>query len=170
MLHLYYRILFVLRLQICLFLFKFSIILYSYILSITLRTTFAKCYTQYAIHRVPRSLLYRSYFKSRPDARARILIPLQDLVPDHFGPGLIAIAHAQIIAEVLIIVEPNHATVIIAAPALRVDTDQHQIDSQNRSRCSFVRPIRLSCPNICWQITVLRSDSLIDRVTSSQHC
>jgi hypothetical protein len=79
----------------------------------------------YAIHRVPRSLLFRSYFKSRPDARARILIPLQDLVSDHFGPGLITIAHAQIIAEVLLVVEPNHVTVVIATPVLRVDTDQH---------------------------------------------
>ena len=73
-----------------------------------------------------------------------MLVLLQDLVPDYFGCGLIPIAHAQIIAEVLIVVEPNHTTVVVAAPVLRVDTNQHQIDSQNRSRCSFVRPIRLS--------------------------
>ncbi len=46
-------------------------------------------------------------------------------MPDHFGCGLISIAHAQIIAEVLIVAEPNHATVIIAAPVLRVDTYKH---------------------------------------------
>jgi hypothetical protein len=70
----------------------------------------------------------------------------------------------------LIIVEPNHTTVIIAAPVLRVDTNQHQIDLQNRSRWSLVNPIRLSCPNISWQIWVLRLDSWKLRVTSSQHC
>ena len=63
----------------------------------------------------------------KPDqiARARILFLLQDLVPDYFGCGLILIAHAQIIAEVLIVVEPNHATVVVAAPVLRADTYKH---------------------------------------------
>ena len=108
--------------------------------------TYYVCKVLYALLyiRVPRSILFRSYFKSRPDARARILIPLQDLVSDHFGCGLIAIAHAQIIAEVPLAVEPNHVAVVIAAPVLRVDANQHQIERQNRSRCSFVRPIRLS--------------------------
>ena len=126
--------------------------MYSYILSITTRTTFAKCYTQYAIHAI--RVAYRKAYPpadyrqqrlfSADIIAARILVLLQDLVPDHLGCGFISIAHTQIIAEVLIVVEPNHATVIIAAPVLRVDTNQHQIDSQNRSRCSFVRPIRLS--------------------------
>ena len=80
------------------------------------------CYTHF---RVPRSILFRSYFKSRPDARARILIPLQDLVSDHFARDLVAVAHTQIIAEVLLAVEPNHAAVVIATPVLRVDADQH---------------------------------------------
>ena len=45
----------------------------------------------------------------------------------HLGCSLIPIADPQIIAEVLIVAEPNHATVIVAAPVLRVDTNQHTI-------------------------------------------
>lgn len=44
---------------------------------------------------------------------------------DHFGCGLIPIAYSQIIAEVLIVAEPNHVAVVIAAPVLRVDTHKH---------------------------------------------
>ena len=43
-------------------------------------------------------------------------------MPDYFGCGLIPIAYLQIVAEVLLVVEPNHATVVVAAPVLRVDT------------------------------------------------
>ena len=43
-------------------------------------------------------------------------------MPDHFARDLIAVAHAQIVIQMLLAVEPNHATVIIAAPVLRVDT------------------------------------------------
>jgi hypothetical protein len=72
------------------------------------------------------------------------LLLVQDLDPNHFTRDLIAVAYTQVIIQVLLSVEPNRATVVIAAPVLRVDTNQHQIDPQNRSRCSFVRPIRLS--------------------------
>ena len=46
-------------------------------------------------------------------------------MPDHLGCSLIPIAYSQIIAEVLLVAEPNHATVVVAAPVLRVDTNQH---------------------------------------------
>ena len=43
-------------------------------------------------------------------------------MPDHFARGLIAVAHAQIVIQMLLAVEPNHVAVVIAAPVLRVDT------------------------------------------------
>jgi len=42
--------------------------LYSYILSITTRTTFAKCYTQYAIHAI--RVAYRGVYSSAPISKA----------------------------------------------------------------------------------------------------
>jgi hypothetical protein len=39
--------------------------------------------------------------------------------------------------------------------------------AQNLSRCASVRPIRLSCPNICWHSSVRLSVSLIWRMVSS---
>jgi len=41
---------------------------YSYILSITTRTTFAKCYTQYAIHAI--RVAYRGVYSSAPISKA----------------------------------------------------------------------------------------------------
>jgi len=46
-------------------------------------------------------------------------------VPDHLARDLIAVAYLQIVIQVLLAAEPNHATVVVAAPVLRVDTYQH---------------------------------------------
>jgi hypothetical protein len=101
---------------------------------------------------------------------SRVRSLFQDPDPNYFGLGLILMTHTHVIIHVILIVEPNQATVIRAEPVLRVDTNQHQIEDQNWSRWSLDNPFKLSCPNICWQITVLLSDSMIDWVTSSQHC
>ncbi len=50
---------------------------------------------------------------------------IQDLKPDHFARDLVSVADLQIVIQVPLAVEPNDATVVIAAPVLRVDTDQH---------------------------------------------
>jgi hypothetical protein len=50
------------------------------------------------------------------------LLLIQDLEPDHFARDLIAVAHTQIVIQMALAVEPNHATVVFAAPVLRVDT------------------------------------------------
>ena len=54
-------------------------------------------------------------------------------MPDHFARDLIAVAHTQIVIQMLLAVEPNHATVVVAAPVLRVDTNQHP--SRSRRIC-----------------------------------
>ena len=43
-------------------------------------------------------------------------------MPDHFARDLIAVTFAHIVIHMLLIVEPNHATVVVAAPVLRVDS------------------------------------------------
>ena len=50
------------------------------------------------------------------------LLLIQDLEPDHFARDLVAVAHAQIVIQMAPGVEPNRATVVVAAPVLRVDT------------------------------------------------
>jgi len=47
---------------------------------------------------------------------------IQDLEPDHFTCDLVAVAHTQIVIQMALAVEPNHVTVVIASPVLRVDT------------------------------------------------
>ena len=60
-------------------------------------------------------------------------------MPDDLARGLIAVAHAQIVIQMLLAVEPNHATVVVAAPVLRVDTYQHPSRSH-----SIYRLLRIS--------------------------
>ena len=54
-------------------------------------------------------------------ALSRSALLLEDLNPDHFARDLVAVADLQIVIQVLLAVEPNHATVVVAAPVLRVD-------------------------------------------------
>ena len=65
---------------------------------------------------------------------------LQDLGPDDFARGLITIAHAQIIAEVLISFEFEHATVVIAAPVLCIYSYKH------------VKRFKVNVYSVCWTV------------------
>ena len=56
-------------------------------------------------------------------ALLRSALLLEDLNPDHFARDLVTVADLQIVIQVLLAVEPNHATVVVAAPVLRVDPD-----------------------------------------------
>lgn len=58
-------------------------------------------------------------------ALSRFALLIQDLDPDDLARDLVAVADLQIVIQVLLAVEPNDATVVVAAPALRVDTYQH---------------------------------------------
>jgi len=46
-----------------------------------------------------------------------------DLAVDHIVANLVSQSFSHVIVQVLLAVEPNHATVVVAAPVLRVDTD-----------------------------------------------
>ena len=46
-----------------------------------------------------------------------------DLAVDHIVTDLAAQSFSHVIVQVLLVVEPNQATVVIAAPVLRVDTN-----------------------------------------------
>jgi len=58
-------------------------------------------------------------------ALSRSALLLQDRDPNNLARDLVAVADLQIVIQVPLAVEPNDATVVVAAPVLRVDTYQH---------------------------------------------
>ena len=56
-----------------------------------------------------------------------------DLAVDHIVADLASQSFGHVIIQMLLAVEPNHATVVVAAPVLRVDTNQHP--SRSRRIC-----------------------------------
>lgn len=100
------------------------------------------CYTRFALLAPLARLLCCAAECTLPllfqkQALAWVMIPnlllIQDLEPDHFARDLVTVAHTQVVVQVLPGVEPNHATVVIATPVLRVDANQHT--SNSRSIC-----------------------------------
>lgn len=55
-------------------------------------------------------------------ALSRSALLIQDLVTDNLACDLVAVADLQIVIQVSLAVEPNHARVVVPAPVLRVDT------------------------------------------------
>ena len=54
-------------------------------------------------------------------------------MPDDLAGRVVQMAYLQVALQMLLAVEPNHATVVVAAPVLRVDTNQHP--SRSRRIC-----------------------------------